>query len=232
MNSELAARYQQIMRRINELAGGPGRVTLIAVSKFQPAEAIEALYSLGHRDFGENYAQELAEKAGELASSCPGIRWHFIGHLQTNKVKIVLPYAHAVHSVDSERLARELDKRWRALHGDATPPLPCFLEVNIDREPSKAGVLPEEAPALAASIAAACPLLRLEGLMAIPSAEGGKGGGPFEALRDLEQNCRPATHGKLSMGMSDDFDLAIFSGATHVRIGTALFGPRQTAAET
>lgn len=230
MNPELASRYQQIMRRIGALAGGAGRVTLVAVSKTQPIEAIEALYSLGHRDFGENYVQELVEKASNLeAAGCRDIRWHFIGHLQTNKVKTLIPHVYAVHSVDSQRLAAELAKRWRQHHADEASRLSCFLEVNIDREPSKSGVMPTDAPALAAAIAGAEPALKLEGLMAIPAS----GGGPedlarsFAALRELELGCRPHTAGRLSMGMSGDFEIAIPQGATHVRVGTALFGARR-----
>jgi pyridoxal phosphate enzyme (YggS family) len=228
MSTDLAANYRQIMRRITALAGGAGKVTLIAVSKTQPAEAIEALYSLGHRDFGENYAQELIEKATQLESACPGIRWHFIGHLQTNKVKTLLPYVHAVHSVDSERLAGELDKRWRQLHsGDVR--LSCFLEVNIDGEATKSGIHPETAPPLAETIASSYGALKLEGLMAIPAAgEAAAVQKSFAALRELETKCRPHTSGRLSMGMSGDYELAIPEGATHIRVGTALFGPRHS----
>src|SRR5271156_1140570 len=110
---DLKANYERVLEAIPH-ARSPG-VCLIAVSKTQPIEAIEALYRLGQRDFGENYVQELVEKASRLASlGCTGIRWHFIGHLQSNKVKTLIPYVSAVHSVDSERLAIELDKRWRA----------------------------------------------------------------------------------------------------------------------
>lgn len=228
MNTELAARYRQLMRRISELSRGVRKVTLIAVSKTQPVEAIEALYSLGHRDFGENYAQELIDKASQLQSTCPGLRWHFIGHLQTNKVKAVLPFVHAIHSLDSERLAGEVDKRWRQHHsGDER--LPCFLEVNIDGESSKAGVPPDSAPPLAGTIAESYGALKLEGLMAIPAAaDAATVQKSFAALRELEHKCRPHTTGGLSMGMSGDFELAIPEGATHIRVGTALFGPRQT----
>lgn len=229
MNPELASRYQQIMRRIGALAGGPGKVTLIAVSKAQPIESIEALYSLGHRDFGENYVQELLDKAEKLnASGCHDIRWHFIGHLQTNKVKALIPHVHAVHSVDSERLAAELGKRWGQLHSGDGKRLPCFIEVNIDREASKSGVMPQDVPALAAKIAGHEAALHLEGLMAIPAANKGAENvaRSFADLRELELRCHPHTAGCLSMGMSGDYEIAIPQGATHVRVGTALFGPR------
>jgi pyridoxal phosphate enzyme (YggS family) len=230
MNSELASRYQQIMRRVSALAGGAGRVTLVAVSKSQPYESVEALYSLGHRDFGENYAQEFVEKAEKLdANGCRDIRWHVIGHLQTNKVKSVIGHVHSVHSIDSEKLALELSKRWSELHGTDGKRLSSFLEVNIDGEATKSGVLPADAPALASRVAGLSQSLRLEGLMAIPSAAGGPSGTSqsFAALRELELKCRPHTAGLLSMGMSSDFELAIPQGASHIRVGTALFGERQ-----
>jgi pyridoxal phosphate enzyme (YggS family) len=225
MSEGLADRYRRIAGAL------PSRVTLVAVSKSQPIEAIEALYRLGQRDFGENYVQELLGKAERLRSmDCDGIRWHFIGHLQTNKVKVLLPWIHAIHSVDSERLAAELDKRWRAFRADeGTPKLPCFLEVNIDREESKSGVLPEDAVAVATSISTRATGLKLEGLMAIPAphSDVSEMRRAFAKVRELELNCQPHTAGRLSMGMSGDYELAIAEGATHVRIGTALFGVRK-----
>lgn len=214
-----AERLQTIRSRI------PAGVTLIAVSKTHPLEAIEELYALGQRDFGENYAQEMIEKAAGLrARGYSEIRWHFIGHLQTNKVKLILPHVHAVHSVDSERLAAELSKRHMA--SQAATKLSIFLEVNIDGEGSKTGVTPSDAPAIAARISA-MPGLQLEGLMCIPTKEGSDHAVPFKALRELERRCRPHTNGKLSMGMTSDFEAAIREGSTHVRVGTALFGPRR-----
>lgn len=204
-----------------------GKTTLIAVSKTQPVESIEALYHLGHRDFGENYVQELVEKAEKLrAAGCDGIRWHFIGHLQTNKVKSLIPHLHAVHSVDSEKLALELAKRWKAECSDCFP-LPCFIEVNIDREPTKAGVMPDDVVALATKLAKN-PSIKLMGLMAIPTATQNpeQSAGAFTRLRELEIQCHPHTAGNLSMGMSSDFEVALQHGATHIRVGTALFGQR------
>lgn len=225
--TDLSSRYQEITRRMRA-AAGTREVTLIAVSKTQPASAIEALYRLGHRDFGENYVQELVEKAAQLAvAGCTDIRWHFIGHLQTNKAKALAPLAHAVHSVDSEKLARELAKRWAQARGNDASPLPVFIEVNIDREESKSGIAPEAVPTLAAAIAS-MKALRLQGLMAVPAAQATpeRTTASFAALRDLELRCRPHSAGLLSMGMSDDFELAIPQGATHIRVGTALFGKR------
>ncbi len=228
--NELKARYRQILARVAEAAQQSGRapeaVTLIAVSKTQPIESIEALWQAGHRDFGENYVQELVQKAQALRQrGCDGIRWHFIGHLQTNKVKLLLPEVYSIHSVGSERLATEIQKRWQGL--EHKQPLPVFIEVNIDREESKSGALPEEAPTLASQIAT-LPSMRLQGLMCIPatSPESGSGGDSFKRLSELENRCRPHTHGALSMGMTQDFEDAIRQGATHVRVGTANFGAR------
>jgi pyridoxal phosphate enzyme (YggS family) len=238
MASTFSATYQQITRKVTSLHAKLGTVrdgrigheiTLVAVSKGQPVESIEALYSLGHRDFGENYVQELVEKAERLrAAGCDEIRWHFIGHLQTNKVKTLVPWVHAVHAVDSDKLAAELAKRWREEHGEKALALPIFIEVNLDGEPSKSGVTPEEAPVLAAKLAGNS-ALALQGLMAIPAATSTpeQSSAAFARLRELEQKCRPHTRGQLSMGMSADYELAIPQGATHVRIGTALFGKRE-----
>jgi pyridoxal phosphate enzyme (YggS family) len=197
-------------------------VELIAVSKGQTVDAIAALYELGQRDFGENYVQELVAKAQELSErGLFEIRWHFIGHLQSNKAKLLAPWVCAVHSLDSAGTARELAKRWTALgRGEK---LPVFLEVNIDGEASKSGVLPEAAPALAGEIGAQGGL-DLRGLMCVPAAGGSRAA--FARLRELEAQCRPHTHGELSMGMSGDFEDAILEGASWVRVGTSIFGER------
>lgn len=216
---DLRERYQAIAKKIPA-----DRVTLLAVSKTHPAEAIEALYRLGHRDFGENYVQELVAKAEDLkARGITDIRWHFIGHLQTNKAKALAPYLFAIHSIDSEKLARELAKRHEA--AGSAQPIRAFIEVNIDEEESKSGVAPSEAPALAETLSK-LPQLDLRGLMCIPSSEGGQSGEAFRKLRELELRCRPWTKGELSMGMTQDFETAIREGSTHVRVGTAIFGSR------
>jgi len=224
----VAATYQDILSRIRSASGGRP-VELLAVSKGQTVEAIEKLYALGQCDFGENYVQELLEKAQALKDrGCTGIRWHFIGHLQTNKVKQLVPWVNVVHSVDSERLALELAKRWSQA-GRSPEMLPIFIEVNIDEQESKSGVLPPEVPALAERIAR-IPEIELQGLMCIPDPEV-EGGvrAAFDRLKALEAQCQAhGSRGKLSMGMSTDFEEAIRAGATHVRIGTLLFGPRAT----
>jgi pyridoxal phosphate enzyme (YggS family) len=210
--------YRAIRARVDAASRAAGReVTLVAVSKKQPLEAIEALYRLGQRDFGENYAQELTEKASALsARGCSGLRWHMIGHVQSNKVKLLAPWVSCVQTVDSPKLARALAALWKG---------PVFLEVNIDGEASKAGVSPADAPELAREVATVAGL-ELRGLMCVPSATDSRPA--FARLRELGERCRAFTRGELSMGMSGDFELAIAEGATHVRVGTALFGSRPT----
>ena len=219
--TELESRYRETLTKI---APHPG-ATLIAVSKTQTVDAIEALYRLGHRDFGENYVQELVSKAQELKQrGCAEIRWHFIGHLQSNKVKALIPYVFSVHTIDSEKLAHELAKRWREAR--RTGKLQVFIEVNIDGEKSKAGFTLESTPPAAKTIAA-LPELSLGGLMCIPApGTEVQARTSFKKLRELEACCRPATHGSLSMGMSSDYLVALSEGATHIRVGTAIFGAR------
>ncbi len=202
---------------------------LIAVSKIQPASAVKELWDLGHRDFGENYVQELLEKASELERmGCTGIRWHFIGHLQTNKVKAVLGVKPILHAVDSEKLAREIQKRAGAQDGTSgteseKPQVRVFIEVNLDGETTKSGVSPQDATPLS-KLVSELPALQLQGLMCIPAPGNA---GAFKQLRELESVCRPHTHGALSMGMTQDFEAALAEGATHVRVGTAIFGERK-----
>jgi len=217
-----AERYLKIREQI------PSGVVLVAVSKTQSVEAIEELYRLGQRDFGENYVQELVEKAHELERrGCGEVRWHFIGHLQSNKVKTVLPLVSCVHTVDSDRLANEIAKRWAALEREQR--LPVMIEVNLDGETSKAGFSPDSVVRVVEKISKAhSKTLRIDGLMCIPAPRETSAEMRlcFARLRELGEQCRPWTQGKLSMGMSSDFVEAISEGATHVRIGTALFGPR------
>jgi PLP dependent protein len=194
----------------------PPHVTLVAVSKKQPPEAIRDAYAAGQRHFGENYAQEWRAKADALAD-LPELVWHFIGALQTNKAKYLAGRVGFVHTVDREELARELAKRWAA-RGEV---LRVFLEVNVAGGGSKSGCRPEDAPALAAAVRA-LPALALEGLMCIPPA--GEDPRPhFRRLRALRDALGVR---ELSMGMSGDFREAIAEGATFVRVGTAVFGAR------
>ncbi len=223
MTSELGERYNAVLARAK--AAASGRVfSLIAVSKGQSVDQIEQLYRLGQRDFGENYAQELTEKARELSlRGCTELRWHFIGHLQTNKVKSLIGIVTTVHSVDSLRLAEEISKR------ASLAPVSIFLEVNIDLEPSKSGLAPLESRATAEAVSRLLGI-ELQGLMGIPEPGTDQGTRAFEALKVLELECQPYTRGSLSMGMSGDFEQALAAGATHIRVGTSIFGARQPKA--
>jgi pyridoxal phosphate enzyme (YggS family) len=192
-------------------------VQLLAVSKRQPESAIREAYALGLRHFGENYAQELRDKADAL-SDLRGLRWHAIGPLQTNKAKYVAKVAHAFHALDRLDVAEELSRR------RTFEPLRCYLEVNLGGEASKGGVPPSDVPALAEEVRA-LPHLTLVGLMALPplTEDPEQARPPFRALRALAQeNGLP----ELSMGTSSDFEVAIEEGATVVRVGTLLFGER------
>ena len=191
-------------------------MTLVAVSKTQPAAAIREAYAAGQRDFGENYAQEWREKADALAD-LPDLRWHFIGGLQTNKVKYLAGRVAFVHTVDREELARELSRRF----GQKGAVARVFLEVNTGGEASKAGCAPEHAPALAAAIRA-LPAVELVGVMGIPPPEDD----PRPHFRTLRALREALGVRELSMGMSGDWRVAIEEGATFVRLGTAIFGAR------
>jgi PLP dependent protein len=219
--STVAERLAAIRARVAAACARAGRpveaVTLVAVSKLKPEALLREAYAAGQRDFGENYAQELRDKAASM-EALEGLRWHAIGALQTNKVKYVARAAHAFHALERMDVARELSKR----RGEA--PLPCYIEVNLGEEQSKSGLRPE---ALGAFVdeARTLPGLRLEGLMALPppTEEEAQARGYFRRLRELARE-----HGLpgLSMGTTHDFELAIEEGATLVRVGTAIFGER------
>lgn len=196
----------------------PAHVTLVAVSKAQPASAVREAYAAGQRHFGENYAQEWREKASALAD-LPDLRWHFIGGLQTNKAKYLAGEhpAHWVHTVDRAELARELSKRCAA-RGIT---LQALVEVNVGAEAAKSGCRPGDVPALC-ELVRGLPGLALRGLMCIPPAEGDPRP-HFRALRALRD---PLGLPDLSMGMSGDYEVAVEEGATIVRVGTAIFGAR------
>ncbi len=223
----LSARFDDVRRRIEAAARASGRdpseVRLIAVSKKQPAERALELYDLGVRDFGENTAQGLLEKTAAFVHAGKKARWHFIGRLQRNKVKQVLPTVDVVHSVDRLELALELSRR--AQEGE----LAVLVQVNLGREPQKGGVDPDAAVAFAREVAL-MPGLRLLGLMGIPPVD--TCSRPyFEALRELSALLRATPEGaaasELSMGMTDDYESAIAAGSTMVRVGTAIFGARE-----
>ena len=191
-------------------------VTLVAVSKTQPASAIREAYAAGQRDFGENYAQEWRAKADALAD-CPELRWHFVGGLQTNKVKLIAGRVAYVHTVDRLELARELSRRLAAKDARTR----VFLEVNVAGEATKEGCPPEQTPDLAEAVRA-LPALELVGLMCIPPVDADPRP-HFRRLRGLRDQLGLT---ELSMGMSADWREAVEEGATFVRIGTAIFGER------
>ena len=196
----------------------PGSVELVAVSKTQPVEAVRAAYAAGQRVFGENYVQELVAKAAACADLAD-VRWHFIGHLQRNKAKEVARVGATVESVDSARLAAALGER----AGVEQRVLDVFAQVNVAAEPQKSGCAVAELPEVL-EVVRAQPGLRLRGLMTVPPADVDPRP-VFEALAALA-----AAHGTagLSMGMSGDLEAAIAAGATHVRVGTAIFGARRS----
>jgi hypothetical protein len=201
----------------------PSTVKLVAVSKGKSVEAIREAYAAGQRLFGENYAQELEEKAAALPDL--SIEWHFIGHLQTNKAKVVAGRAHVVHTVHSRELAAELGKRTTAA---GRPRLPVLVEVKLSDEASKHGVLPSALGALLDTIDHDH-RLRLRGLMTMPPIGEGISKRIFEELAALRTRHGGASRlPELSMGMTGDFESAIACGATIVRVGTAIFGDRES----
>ena len=221
----LKAAYAGVRATLNAAAVAAGRPMpqLLAVSKTRTVDEVAQLHSLGQRAFGENYVQEAAVKARALAGL--PLEWHLIGHLQTNKAAEAAQVFDWVQSVDRERLVAALARA----RGTDRPPLDVLLQVNVEGEPGKSGCRPDEVDALADAVAAA-PTLRLRGLMAIPapSDDPAVRRAAFAALRGLFEplRARYPQVDTLSMGMSDDVELAIAEGATLVRIGTKLFGPR------
>jgi pyridoxal phosphate enzyme (YggS family) len=203
----------------------PGAVKLVAVSKTQPPEAIRAAYAAGQRAFGENYAQELEAKAEALAD-LEGIEWHFIGHFQSNKAKVLARVAHVVHTLSSASAARELARR---VAREGRGPLPVLIEVNVGGEAQKSGVSASEISEVMEAVQG-LPELSLRGLMTVPPA------GSLDIARRVFETLASlrSLHGgvgalpELSMGMSQDLEAAIESGATLVRVGTAIFGERVT----
>ncbi len=201
----------------------PDSVRLLAVSKTQPAARVLEAADAGQHDFGENQVQEGLEKIESTRTAA--LTWHFIGHLQSNKTRAVAEHFDWVHSIDRLKTARRLNDQRPA----ELTPLHVCLQVNVDRESSKSGVAPSALPELAASVAE-LPRLKLRGLMCLPAIreEFEAQREPFRRLRKLAESL--AADGieldTLSMGMSDDYRAAVFEGATIVRIGTAVFGPR------
>lgn len=221
---KIPERLTQVQNSIQSLAlacgRGPADVLLLAVSKTHPAAAIEAAFNAGQRHFGENYLQEALAKVTTLAHL--PLCWHFIGPLQSNKTGAVATHFDWVHTVDRMKIAERLNQQ----RPPDRLPLEICVQVNIDREPSKAGCLPEEATALCEQLST-LPRLRLRGLMSIPQP--GNSADAFRRVAELQQQISSRTGlplDTLSMGMSDDLPEAIAAGATIVRVGTAVFGAR------
>jgi len=220
--------HHQIQRITKNVNRNPDEITLLAVSKGQPAEAIQNAYEQGQRHFGENYIQEALEKQQQL-SDLTNIIWHFIGPIQSNKTRKVAENFDWVHSVDRIKVAERLNR----LRNSHPHPLNICLQVNINTEESKSGLLVNEVEEVAHAVAR-LPNLKLRGLMAIPKNNQSdiEQHSSFAAVAQLLSNLRNsspqlATLDTLSMGMSADLEAAIEEGATIVRIGTAIFGPRQ-----
>ena len=247
---EVEQRVAEVLGRIADAARRSGRspadITLVGASKRQPLERIVAAVRSGVRHLGENYLQEARDKRPAVEdllreSASPLPRWHMIGNLQRNKVRAALSLFDLVETVDRAELAREIDRRILQIASASDASASCapgtldvFAQVNLSGEPQKAGVAPEELPAL---LEACAPLerVRVVGLMALPApppeADPGASREPFARLRQLRDHLRGAPGGgalrELSMGMSGDFEFAVEEGATLVRVGTALFGIRK-----
>jgi pyridoxal phosphate enzyme (YggS family) len=224
--ANLASVRARIEAACREARRNPAEVTLVAVSKTHPPEAIREAYAAGQRDFGENYAQELASKR-EALSDLTGLRWHFIGAMQSNKAKLVVPGTALVHAVDRPSVAEALSRRT----GTAGPTVDLLVEVNVGDESTKAGVAPQDVEPLIEAIDG-LPSVRVRGLMCIPppTNDEATARAAFRRLRVLSDGLRTRhpPMDVLSMGMSDDFAFAVAEGATHVRVGTAIFGARPT----
>ncbi len=221
---------QKIKQKIREVCLKTGRnpeeVTIVAVTKTVPVERIIEVINAGIYDIGENKVQELLEKRKLIEN----VRWHFVGHLQTNKVKYIVDFVYLIHSVDSFKLALEIEKRAKRINRIVD----VLIEVNTSGEQTKYGVKPEEALNLVRQISENCEYVRVNGLMTVaaylPNPENVRP--MFRTLRELRDeiskfNFRNVEMKHLSMGMSNDYEVAVEEGATIVRIGTAIFGPRK-----
>jgi PLP dependent protein len=216
----LIDRLEDVETRIERAALRAGRrrseITLVAITKVFPASVILEAYALGVRRFGENYVQEFEGKVAEL-SDLAGAEFHFVGHLQSNKARLAVELFQVIETIDSEKIARRIN--------DIGHKREVFVEVKLSAEDAKRGADPDALPALLEAIRS-CPNLRLAGLMTMPPwSDNPDDSRPY--FRQLRALAERHGLGCLSMGMSQDFEAAIEEGATHVRIGSALFGPRR-----
>jgi len=217
---------QKIWEVCQKVGRNPDEITIVAVTKTVPVEKIKEAINTGIYDIGENRVQELLEKRNSLEN----VRWHFVGHLQTNKVKYIVNFIHLIHSVDSLKLALEIDKRAEKINR----PVDVLIEVNTSGEKTKYGVKPEETIEIVKQISENCKFVHIKGLMTLaaysPDPENARP--MFKMLKNLSDeiaklNLKNVEMKHLSMGMSNDYWIAIEEGATIVRIGTAIFGPRK-----
>jgi pyridoxal phosphate enzyme (YggS family) len=220
---QLKSIRRQISKAEHTYHRAPDSVRLLAVSKTKPVSAIEEAYACGQRAFGENYAQELLDKAEDLKHL--DIEWHYIGPLQSNKTRIIAEHADWMHSIDREKIARRIsDQRPASL-----PPLNICLQVNISGEESKSGVSPKDLPELARSVSN-LPGISLRGIMTLPApcSDFDEQRAAFARVKSLfdQLNEQGLEMDTLSMGMTGDLEAAIAEGSTIVRIGTAIFGAR------
>ena len=230
--TDIKMNYVQVLHNIKNACDKAGRnkedVTLIAVSKTKPVEMLQEIYDAGCRDFGENKVQEIMDKYDKLPSD---IRWHMIGHLQTNKVKYIVDKVYMIHSVDSMKLAKEISKE--ALKKNVT--VKILLEVNVAKEESKFGMMSEEVKNFYKEVID-LPGLEVCGLMTIaPYVENAEENRQyFVNLKQLvvdiaDEKTDNKSIGELSMGMTGDYEVAVEEGATYVRVGTGIFGERNYA---
>ena len=226
----LAERYRSVLQTIEQTAQSVGRpkedVELIVVSKNHPASLVAELVQLGQRAFGENRDQEASKKAQELKNLGLDVQWHFVGQLQSNKVKSVLEYASVIHSIDRPSLVTELSKQL----SKQDKQIDGFIELNLTDDLGRGGVAPQDLLTLAEQVLAV-EQINLLGIMAVAGL-GKEPAQEFERAVSLSQRLQTlapqAT--KLSMGMSEDFEVAIRLGATHIRVGSAITGPRPISA--
>eukprot|EP00298_Acanthocystis_sp_HF-20_P009132 c18124_g1_i1.p1 GENE.c18124_g1_i1~~c18124_g1_i1.p1 ORF type:complete len:254 (+),score=100.48 c18124_g1_i1:44-763(+) len=226
--TDVVKNLKTVISAIDSAKTNNQNVRLVAVSKKKPNEAIQKCYDVGHRHFGENYVQELVDKAEKLPND---IHWHFIGHLQTNKCKALAKIKNlwTIETIDSSKLAEAMNK---ALEGeDRKEPLSVFVQVNTSKEESKSGCTPEECTEIVSFIKSNCSLLKFVGLMTIGSPSGDPNNDFQSLVKCKERVCEQFNISEkdveLSMGMSSDFEAAIRAGSTNIRIGSTIFGHRE-----
>ncbi|XP_026055915.1 pyridoxal phosphate homeostasis protein-like [Carassius auratus] len=245
MSEEVGRKVQAVVDRVNQAVSRRPKTLpciaprLVAVSKTKPPEMVVEAYKHGQRNFGENYVNELVEKASHplVVSSCPEIKWHFIGHLQKNNVNKLLgvPNLYMVETIDSVKLAERVNSSWQKMRAANTQRLKIMVQINTSGEQSKHGLPPDETVNLVKHIVSQCPALDFAGLMTIGRYGYDLSEGPnpdFQMLVERrEEVCEslqiPVEQVELSMGMSTDFEHAIEVGSTNVRVGSTIFGTRE-----